>query len=152
MIELTTEEIAVACAGRVVAGPPDGGEQRPERAIVDSRMAAPGDLFFGIAGERTDGGQFAERAIEFGAWGVVVTPEHAARVAGAGAVVIEAADPGPALAGLAGRWAEELAARGARTVGITGSVGKTSTKDILVALLRPLYGEHLHANAANFNT
>ena len=152
MIELTTEEIAAACAGRVVAGSPDGGEHRPERAIVDSRMSAPGDLFFGIAGERADGGRFAERAIESGAWGVVVTSEHAARVAGAGAVVIEAADPGAALAGLARRWAQELAARGARTVGITGSVGKTSTKDILAALLRPVHGEHLHASAANFNT
>ena len=152
MIELTTEEIAAACAGRVVAGPPDGSEQHPARATVDSRAAAPGDLFFGIAGERADGGRFAERAIESGAWGVVVTPEHAGGVAGSGTVVLEAADPGAALAGLARRWAQELAARGARTVGITGSVGKTSTKDILAALLRPLYGEHLHASAANFNT
>jgi UDP-N-acetylmuramoyl-tripeptide--D-alanyl-D-alanine ligase len=154
MIELTTEEIVAACAGRLVAGPADGAE-RPRRAIVDSRLASPGDLFFGIAGERSDGGGFAERAIESGAWGVVVTPEHADRVAvgeAAPARVIEAADPGAALAGIARRWAGELARRGTRTVAITGSVGKTSTKDILVSLLRPLHGERLHANPANFNT
>src|SRR3954468_9625506 len=98
MIELRTEEIAAACAGRVVAGPPDEG-RRPARAIVDSRMTAPGDLVFGIAGAGADGGRFAEAALESAAWGVVVTREHAERVAGAGsgAVAIEVADPGAAL-------------------------------------------------------
>ncbi len=154
MIELTTEEIAAACAGRVIAGSGDPPGERPARAIVDSRLTAPGDLFFGIAGEHSDGGAFAQRAIEDGAWGVVVTPEHAARLASAGgrAHVIEAADPTAALAGLGRRWARELAGRGARTVAITGSVGKTSTKDILTSLLRPLYGERLHASPANYNT
>jgi UDP-N-acetylmuramoyl-tripeptide--D-alanyl-D-alanine ligase len=152
MIELTTEEIAAACAGRLAG--PDGDEERPARAIVDSRLTAPGDLFFGIAGEHSDGGAFADRAIGDGAWGVVVAPEHAARLASgeSRARVIEAPDPTAALAGLAHRWASELTARGARTVGITGSVGKTSTKDILTSLLRPLHGERLHASPANYNT
>jgi UDP-N-acetylmuramoyl-tripeptide--D-alanyl-D-alanine ligase len=155
MIELATEEIAAACAGRIVADPAGGAGGQPVRAIVDSRLTAPNDLFFGIAGEHTDGGAFAERAIESGAWGVVVSAEHAARLSDAGALgarVIAVADPATALAGLARRWARELAARGARTVGITGSVGKTSTKDILVSLLRPAHGDRLHANRENYNT
>src|SRR3954452_12392431 len=140
MVELGVYEIAAACAGRLVAGAPDAAG--PLRASIDSRAVAPGDLFFGIRGERSDGGAFAEAALEAGAWGVVAAPEHAQRAAATAAGearVIEAPDPLAALAGVARRWGAELAARGCRTVGITGSVGKTSTKDILVSLLRPLY-------------
>jgi UDP-N-acetylmuramoyl-tripeptide--D-alanyl-D-alanine ligase len=155
MIDLTLEQIAAACAGRVAAVPAaDAPASAPARAIVDSRLTAPGDLFFGIAGERSDGGMFAERALADGAWGAVVAPAHATRAAAAaaGACVIETADPAAALAGLASAWAAQLTARGARTVGITGSVGKTSTKDILASLLRPAYGDRLRASPANFNT
>jgi UDP-N-acetylmuramoyl-tripeptide--D-alanyl-D-alanine ligase len=101
--------------------------------VVDSREAGPGDLFVGLAGAREDGGAFAAAALAAGAWGVLVGPDHAARATGDGAVLV-AADPLAGLQSLAQAWRREL---GARVVAITGSTGKTSTKDILAAVLRP---------------
>src|SRR5581483_9915101 len=107
---------------------------------VDTRALARGELFVGLPGEREDGGARAGEALSAGAWGVLVSPEHAARaVAGArergeGAVLAHP-DPLSGLQRLAGAWRDELAGRGARVVAITGSTGKTSTKDILAALL-----------------
>ena len=58
MIELSPEEIAAAAGAEIVARG-DGG--RPSRAIIDSREAGEGGLFFGLAGENADGGAFAWR-------------------------------------------------------------------------------------------
>jgi UDP-N-acetylmuramoyl-tripeptide--D-alanyl-D-alanine ligase len=140
MIELTASQIAEA----IGASDPGGDESHPVRVVIDSREAGPGDLFFGIAGERVDGGTYAQAVIDQGAWGVVVTAEHAA-VTGANVFVVE--DPTVALGKLANRWRHEL---GVKVIGITGSTGKTSTKDILAALL----GKSLNvvATPANRNT
>jgi len=128
-------------AGATLAGEP--GAPGPNRAVIDSREAGPGDLFVGLPGERADGGAFAATALEQGAWGVLVAPDHA----GQDGLVLSTSDPLAALQSLARGWRREL---GARVVGITGSTGKTSTKDILAALLAP----HLrtHANRQNLNT
>ena len=45
--------------------------------MIDSRAVGPGDLFVGLAGENVDGGRFAAQALDGGAWGVLVAPEHA---------------------------------------------------------------------------
>ena len=45
----------------------------PKRAVIDSREAGPGDLFVGLTGENTDGGEFAEKALAQGAWGVLTS-------------------------------------------------------------------------------
>ncbi len=112
----------------------------PPAAVVDTRAMAQGELFVGLRGEREDGGARAGEALAAGAWGVLVSPEHAGRVLavarerGAGAVLAHP-DPLAGLQRLAGAWRKELVGRGARVVAITGSTGKTSTKDILAALL-----------------
>jgi UDP-N-acetylmuramoyl-tripeptide--D-alanyl-D-alanine ligase len=115
----------------------------------------PGDLFVGLRGAHTDGGAFGPRALEGGAWGVLATPGHAedAGLAAPGGpqispgVAIASDDPLAALQSLAREWRRELASK---VTAITGSTGKTSTKDILAALLRP----HLrtHSNRENLNT
>ena len=66
--------------------------------------------------------------------------------------VFESEDPLAALGALAGAWLDRLRQGGCRVVGITGSTGKTSTKDILLALARPPFGGRVHANRENFNT
>ncbi|MCW3026436.1 MAG: UDP-N-acetylmuramoyl-tripeptide--D-alanyl-D-alanine ligase [Solirubrobacterales bacterium] len=145
--------IAAASGARLVAEPSRsalaGG---PIRAGIDSRHLAPEDLFIGLRGERVDGGRHAVEALEAGAWGVIVAPEHAgaAARAGSGGAVLAHDDPLAALQELAGAWRRELRAAGARVVAITGSTGKTSTKDILAALLASQM--RTAASAANLNT
>lgn len=161
-MRLRGAEIAAATGARALA---EGSSAPPARAVIDSAAAGPGDLFFGLRGENRDGGEFAAAAIEAGAWGVVVGPGHAERLvavagskpavpAGSAAVVrgpdgpawvFAAADPLAALQALA---TANRRALGARVLGVTGSVGKTSVKDIARALLPG----RVHANAQNFNT
>jgi UDP-N-acetylmuramoyl-tripeptide--D-alanyl-D-alanine ligase len=118
----------------------------PAGVAIDSRTIAPGELFVGLRGERTDGGGHAAEALARGAWGVLVSPEHVRGLEGPGAV-LEHADPLAALQALAAAWRSSL---DARVVAITGSVGKTSTKDILGALLRPQM--RVVTSPANYNT
>jgi UDP-N-acetylmuramoyl-tripeptide--D-alanyl-D-alanine ligase len=80
-----------------------------------------------------------------GAWGVLTDPRYADGLDGG--VVIAARDPLAALQSLAREWRRELAAQ---VIGVTGSTGKTSTKDILASLLRPQRATHF--NRENLNT
>jgi UDP-N-acetylmuramoyl-tripeptide--D-alanyl-D-alanine ligase len=121
----------------------------PERAVIDSRAVGPGDLFVGLPGTRVDGGRFAAGALGAGAWGVLVAPEWASSLespADGGAVLV-AADPLRALQALARSWRRSL---GARVIAVTGSVGKTSTKELIAAMVRPQ--REVWASRANFNT
>jgi UDP-N-acetylmuramoyl-tripeptide--D-alanyl-D-alanine ligase len=140
--------LARACEGRLVAS--GSRAAGPERVVIDSRQAGPGALFVGLRGERVDGGDFAAQAAAAGAWGVLVAPPFAERVVACSdgdAAVIAAEDPLLALQRLATTWRREL---GAGVIAVTGSTGKTSTKDILVALLRP--SKLVASTRANFNT
>lgn len=105
-------------------------------AFVDSRAVVEGALFVGIRGEVSDGGTYAADALWDGAAAALVS-ESAWRwiegdVLSIRKPVIVSADPLATLQA-AGRLALERV--GARVVAITGSVGKTTTKDILVAML-----------------
>jgi UDP-N-acetylmuramoyl-tripeptide--D-alanyl-D-alanine ligase len=151
-VNLAPERIAAAIGAEVVA---EGAPEPPRRGIVDSSQAGAGDLFFGLRGERVDGGEFAPAALEAGAWGVVLRSTNSltsplmsnsddkGEVSDAWVFAVE--DPLGALQALARAWRREL---GARTVGVTGSVGKTSVKDIARALLPG----RVHANRENLNT
>lgn len=132
MRDWSPEIVAEAAGVRLVhpatrpAGPPG-----PQRVTIDSRDIQPGDLFIGLAGRNVDGGRFADAALAAGAWGVLVTPEHAHAVAHPGAL-LAADDPLAGLQALARSWRRAL---GAKVVAITGSTGKTSTKDLLAAMV-----------------
>jgi UDP-N-acetylmuramoyl-tripeptide--D-alanyl-D-alanine ligase len=139
-VNLTAEQIAEAMGAEILAR---GEASSPRRGIIDSSEAEAGDLFFGLRGERVDGGDFAPAAIAGGAWGVVVGQGCAAGLDDAW--VFAVADPLAALQALARAWRREI---GAPVVGITGSVGKTSVKDIARALLPG----RVHANRENLNT
>ena len=148
MNDRSTGWVAAAAGADLVAGDPDA--PGPARAAVDTRELREGDLFVGLRGERVDGGAFAPDAVSAGAWGVLAAPEHAERaaaVAPAGTAVLAAEDPLVALQALARSWRREL---GCRVVGVTGSTGKTSTKDILAAMLAARL--RTHANRENLNT
>ena len=144
MIRLEPGRIADSCGAQIVRR---GGGGHPERAATDSRGVSEGDLFFGLPGESADGGEYAGQAFRNGAWGVVVDPGWAAALdrADAPGWVLAADDPLAALQGLARTWRRAL---DCPVVGITGSTGKTSVKDICRALLPG----RVHASPENFNT
>jgi UDP-N-acetylmuramoyl-tripeptide--D-alanyl-D-alanine ligase len=151
-VNLSAEEIAAALGAKVVS---EGSPEPPIRATIDSAASGAGDLFFGLRGVNRDGGEFAPVAIEAGVWGVVVRDELRQSFgpdsgpkdcrSGGGAWVLAVPDPLAALQALARTWRQRL---GARVVGVTGSVGKTSVKDIARALLPG----RVHANRENLNT
>jgi len=149
-VNLTPEQIADAMRAEIVAR---GAESSPQRGVIDSSQAGDGDLFFGLRGERVDGGEFAPAALDAGAWGVVVASAIARSRFGSDSDskldrkrwVFAVDDPLVALQSLARAWRREL---GAPVVGVTGSVGKTSVKDIARALLPG----RVHANRENLNT
>ncbi|HWE11676.1 MAG TPA: UDP-N-acetylmuramoyl-tripeptide--D-alanyl-D-alanine ligase [Solirubrobacteraceae bacterium] len=145
----TAQQVADAAGATLISAPWD--DRGPTTATVDSRQTGDGSLFVGLTGVNADGGQFASAALGKGAWGVLVTPQHAqhAAVAGTGAV-LAAADPLGGLQRLATAWRRELGQGGARVIGVTGSTGKTSTKDLLLAVLGP--HRRTVASRANFNT
>ncbi len=111
MIPVTLAEVARICPGRLVTA---AGADRIDGVQVDSRRIAGGELFVAV---NAAGAEFVEDALERGAAAALV-PE----------------DGFGALAALGGAVRDRSAAR---VVGITGSAGKTSTKDILAAILSP---------------
>lgn len=148
-MKLTPQEIAAALGAEVVA---EGEPTSPRRATIDSTQAGPGDLFFGLRGTNHDGGKFAPQALAAGAWGVVVSTDwrssflaQRAKKDERRAWIFAVEDPLAAMQALARARRRAL---GARVVGVTGSVGKTSVKDIARALLPGV----VHANKENLNT
>jgi UDP-N-acetylmuramoyl-tripeptide--D-alanyl-D-alanine ligase len=129
-------------AGAELVATADGS---PQRVTIDSRDVRPGDLFVGIPGTRVDGGRFAAAALEDGAWGVLVTPQWSSGLERG--AVLAASDPTAALGALAREWRREL---GATVIAVTGSVGKTSTKELTAAMLAP--HRAVVSSRANFNT
>ncbi len=133
-------QIAAAIGAEILA---EGGPGSPRRATIDSAASGPGDLFFGLRGENVNGGEFAAAAIAAGAWGVVAEPQHAAGLRAPGFSRRPTRSP---------RWRRSPAPGAARSapgcIGVTGSVGKTSVKDIARALLPG----RVHANRENLNT
>jgi UDP-N-acetylmuramoyl-tripeptide--D-alanyl-D-alanine ligase len=136
VIERPLSEIAAAVRGTL-----RGPDAVVSAVGIDSRAVRPGGLFVAISGERVDGHDFVADAFDRGAVAAVV---HRPEIAGP---VIEVPDTGRALRDLAAD--ERGRMRGARVVGITGSNGKTSSKDLAAAVV----GTRLrtHASPASFN-
>nr|WP_090274105.1 UDP-N-acetylmuramoyl-tripeptide--D-alanyl-D-alanine ligase [Mycolicibacterium komanii]CRL67018.1 UDP-N-acetylmuramoyl-tripeptide--D-alanyl-D-alanine ligase [Mycolicibacterium komanii] len=155
MIDFTLAQIAEIVGGRLTdISEADAATVRVTGTVeFDSRAVTPGGLFLALPGARSDGHDFAATAVQAGAAAVLAarpvgvpaivvdpTPQTSDRAAGvlehdvdgSGAAVLAA------LAKLAGAVAAELVAGGLKIIGITGSSGKTSTKDLVAALLAPL--------------
>ncbi|MFI1988038.1 UDP-N-acetylmuramoyl-tripeptide--D-alanyl-D-alanine ligase [Actinoplanes sp. NPDC020271] len=127
MIALTLGEIATITGGTLVNS--DGTELVTGGVEYDSRKVGPGGLFVAFAGEKVDGHEFGPEVVEAGAAGVLGT-----RDAGVPGVVVE--DQLAALAKLAQEALERLPEL--TVVGLTGSSGKTTTKDYIGQLLSRL--------------
>ena len=101
----------------------------------DSRAVAPGQLFFAFPGERVDGFDFAAQAAAAGAAGIVVSRARGVPAGCEGAAIIAVDDPRRAMGDVARAARAEF--RGL-VVGVTGSNGKTTTKELCAAALSPL--------------
>ena len=129
-MQLSVTEIAEVVSARIVAAP------NPDAQIAsvtwDSRTAGEGSLYVALAGERVDGHDFVLAAVSAGARCVLVTralpDEMVARVQELGAAVLLVDDAQKAITDLACAWRGRL--RG-RVVGLTGSNGKTTTKNLV---------------------
>lgn len=112
---------------------------------IDSRTLTPGEAYFAIKGDVHDGHDFVEAALKNGAGLAVVSRAHADKFAAdARLLVVE-----DVLAGLVDLGRAARARLGGKVIAVTGSVGKTSTKEALRAVLGP-QGE-THASVASFN-
>ncbi|AQT79715.1 UDP-N-acetylmuramoyl-tripeptide--D-alanyl-D-alanine ligase [Mycolicibacterium litorale] len=154
MIALSVARIAEIVGGELADISPDEAAARVVTGTVefDSRAVTPGGLFLALPGARSDGHDFAAAAVEAGAAVVlaarpvgvpaIVVPPAPAADAEAGVLEHDADGSGAAvlaaLARLAAAVAAELVAGGLTIIGVTGSSGKTSTKDLIAAVLRPL--------------
>jgi UDP-N-acetylmuramoyl-tripeptide--D-alanyl-D-alanine ligase len=129
----------------MVAGDPS---QEFHGVSIDTRTLAPGDLFVAIRGERFDGAEFAESAIENNAAGVVVPRGWNAGLApfATSVVVLEVDDTTAALQALGHAVRRES---GAKVVAITGSAGKTTTKEVAAEFLAARY--RVTRNRGNLN-
>lgn len=146
--QLAAGEIAAAMEGDLltngarVAEPVDGFS-------IDTRTLTPGDLFIALKGERLDGHDYVSTAVRAGACGVVVHEASAAPSAGPGwraPLVIRVADTTRALQRL-GRHVRRQS--GAQVVAITGSAGKTTTKEITAEFLSARF--RVFRNRGNLN-
>ncbi|MGI9125701.1 MAG: UDP-N-acetylmuramoyl-tripeptide--D-alanyl-D-alanine ligase, partial [Mycobacterium sp.] len=154
MIDLTVARIAEIVGGRLSGITREQAEATHVTGTVefDSRAIGPGSLFLALPGARSDGHDFAAAAVAAGAVAVlaarpvgvpaIVVPPAAAADAHAGVLEHDADGSGAAVLAALGRLASAVAAhltaQGLRIIGITGSSGKTSTKDLIAAVLRPL--------------
>ena len=146
-LRLTARWVAGAMGAALVAGDPS---QEFHGVSIDTRTLAAGDLFIAIRGERFDGAEFAEAAIEKGAAGVVVPRSWSAKASaerGTRSVrAIEVDDTTLALQALGHAVRRES---GTKVVAITGSAGKTTTKEVTAELLAARY--RVVRNRGNLN-
>ncbi|MDU2058043.1 MAG: Mur ligase domain-containing protein, partial [Dermabacter sp.] len=134
MRKTTVGAIARLVGGRLVGGA-HGNESVHGKASVDSRAIGEGDLFVAFEGEHVDGHDYVGAAARAGAAAALVTKA----VPGLELPAIQVADPLEALETLARHELAEAraSARPPIVIALTGSNGKTSTKDLLHAILAP---------------
>ena len=143
MEKIFVSEILKAVGGQLL------GEVDADRTFVvnvqtDSRAAAAGDLFVAIIGERLDAHRFVMSAMEKGAEGCLVSTAPEAVPEGKFCILVP--DTMRALGDLAAYYRLKL---GTKVVAVTGSVGKTTTKDMIASVLSSKY--RTHKTQGNFN-
>lgn len=128
MKALTLRELAAWCGGHVK---PEYEEVVVAGMQSDSRLIQPGDLFVAIRGEKADGHQFAQPAMQQGAAAALVSEEIGCKLP-----TIRVRDTVEAYGAIAAGYRSLL---GVRVIGITGSVGKTTTKEMLACVLEKTF-------------
>ncbi|MGM0436878.1 MAG: UDP-N-acetylmuramoyl-tripeptide--D-alanyl-D-alanine ligase [Bacillota bacterium] len=131
MEELSIKKIREAVGGKIVQGNP---EAKVKNVCIDSRILKEEDLFIAIIGERFDGHSFIEEAVNKGAKAVIVDRSIKPYP---NLSIIRVKDTTEALQDLA--HFNRMRYKDLKVVGVTGSVGKTTTKDMLAWVLKQKY-------------
>ncbi|TAJ82850.1 MAG: UDP-N-acetylmuramoyl-tripeptide--D-alanyl-D-alanine ligase [Gallionellaceae bacterium] len=128
-------------AAKILGGTLIGPDVKFDAVSTDSRTIAPGDLFVALQGERFDGCEFVAKAIEDGAAAALVNADSykkSAALLAANSPILAVEDTRLALGQLAAYWRKQFAIP---LLGITGSNGKTTVKEMLAAILRAHTGD-----------
>ncbi len=141
-MELSLAEVAAilgtSCGAR---------ERRAESYSIDSRTVSPGQLFFAIRGRKRDGHQFVWQALERGATGAVVEQAFFEQApADRASILLAVRDTTKALQSLAHQVRQKW---GKQVIAVTGSTGKTSTKELIATLLATRFS--VHKSPGNLN-
>lgn len=136
MMTLTLSEIALAVGGELFGN----GEKTICGISTDSRKTMPEEIFVALRGEKFDGHDFIQDL--WGRCSAVITEEPAPGFDG-----VLVPDTLKALGALSAYWKKRVAPR--ITVGVTGSVGKTTTKELIASVLKGKY--KTHCTSGNFN-
>lgn len=142
MIALTVEQVADVVGGDLMDGA--HATATVSSVTIDSRTAGPGALFVALRGEHTDGHEFLADAAGRGAAGFLVEADRVGDDPPPGSVVVD--DPADALLGLGAHVRREV---DPAVVAVTGSSGKTTTKDLLRAAIGA--GRRVVANVGSYN-
>lgn len=137
-MKLTIREVLESTGGTLVAGSPDA---KVGGVSTDSRTVRPGDLFFALRGERHDGHRYLSEVFQKGAAAAVVGEQTVE-----GKNLIRVPDTLRALGDLAGAWRRRFPIR---VVAVTGSNGKTTTKDMTASILETSF--RVMKTEGNFN-
>lgn len=129
-VSFTAQEVCAATGGSLASG---GADAAFTAVTIDSRNATPGTLFVPLPGSRTDGHDYIHEAVRQGASGFFFCPTRVSSLPH-GAVGIAVADPLKALQDLAAWYRNQLRAT---VIGIAGSNGKTTTKELLAQVCAP---------------
>lgn len=138
---MTLENIAAACGG-IYYGTDADKNKEIAGAVIDNRLIEKDYLFIAIKGARVDGHSFIPAAFEAGA--LAVLSEHELENPAGAYILVESCEV--AMKKIAKFYRQSL---DIKVVGITGSVGKTSTKEMIASVLAQKY--NVHKTAGNFN-
>lgn len=144
MMNWTLARIAAVTQGRILGGA-QAAEQVVNGLTTDTRAIAQGQLFVALAGERFDAHDFLAAAVQAGAAGLLVSDEQRLP-AGVPAVLV--ADTRLALGQLAAAWRAQFMLP---LIAVTGSNGKTTTKEMIASILETAYPGAVLATRGNFN-
>lgn len=145
MKNLTVENLALACGGKLYGKEQlteEGRSREAEAVVLDSRLLPPGGVFIAARGERVDGHSFIAQVFEKGALAVIC--EELPKSLPGPCILVE--NSFQALKDVAKYYRSQL---GIKVIGITGSVGKTSTKEFIAGVLSSRF--RLWKTQGNFN-
>lgn len=138
----------LAAAARITTGLLLGNNVTFTGVSTDSRSIAPGELFVALRGENFDGHEFVAAAKVRGAAAALVSFDAGESLAGFGLPLLRVADTRLALGALAADWRARF---NVPVIGVTGSNGKTTTKEMIASIMRAALGDAVLVTQGNFN-